>query len=588
MANRKLPGIYFEDNPKIERGITINESGVPAFIGIATRGPLNEPVDVRSVSQFLRFFGEPVKDSYLYASVWGFFMNGGTRCHVIRVAHVFRNGRAELARKARYELLDASGYPALEVLASSEGSWGNQLSIKITYPDQPKVHSFITLDIAPGARMLTVQSTRGVERGMMLKICDGRQERYVTVERIRGNEIYWQEPIDCGFRAAAPTYIDSIDFNLIVKEHKRIERFINLSLGKWSSRNVSRVVAQESELIRVNILSDGEYEHYPVPTDDVQLRGGKDGLDGITPDDIIGYNNGPGARYGIGALESNEEIDLLCVPDLQYFLDHCPAFRGQHDYLGVQMAMLDHCQKMGDRFAIIDPPRDIRPEQMHDYRAKFETSYGAMYYPWLIIKDDNGLDVPAPPCGFMAGVYAKCDRTDGVFRAPANIPMEGIAGLYVHLNEGQLTELNDKGINCIKPSHSNGMRAWGARSLTNDAAWRYLMSRRVFNTLRRAIYENTQWVVFEINGEDLRSRVKDTVETLLSKFWAEGYFPGKTQDEAFFVQCDSSNNGEVESEDEKLQYQGKLVVDVGVALNRPLEYIMISFEHKLENQTVGV
>ena len=335
MAKNKLPGVYFEDNPKIERGISLGETGVPAFIGVASRGPLNEPVVIQSVQQFLRFFGEPIKGSYLYASVWGFFMNGGTRCHVIRVAHVFRNGKSELARMARYELLDSSGYPTLEVMASSEGCWGNQLSVEVTYPEEPRVHTFITLDLAEGARMLTVQSTRGLERGMMLRISDGEKERFVTVERTRGNEVYWRESLDCGFRSSSPTYVDSVDFNLIVREKKRVERFKNLSLGKFSARNVSRVIAQESELIRVNILSDGEYEHYPEATEEIQLRGGRDGLEGITPEDVVGYNNGPGARYGLGTLEANEEIDLLCIPDLQYFMDHCEAFQGIHDMIGI-------------------------------------------------------------------------------------------------------------------------------------------------------------------------------------------------------------------------------------------------------------
>lgn len=582
MAKTRLPGVYFEDNPKIERGVSLGETGVPAFIGVANRGPLNEPVVIQSVQQFLRFFGEPVAGSYLYASVWGFFMNGGTRCHVIRVAHVFRNGKSELARMARYELLDTSGYPTLEVQAASEGSWGNQLSVQVTYPEQPRVHTFITLDLVEGARMLTVQSTRGIDRGMMLKISDGTQDRYVTVDRIRGNEIYWREPIDCGFRSAAPTYIDSIDFNLIVKEHKKVEKFTNLSLGRWATRNVSRVIAQESELIRVNILSDGEYEHYPEQTETIMLRGGRDGLEGITPEDVIGYNNGPGARYGLGTLESNEEVDLLCIPDLQYFLDNCEAFHGHHDMIGVQMAMLGHCERMGDRFAILDMPRDLKFEQVYDYRTKFETSYGALYYPWLEIVTDSGARRAVPPCGFMAGLYAKCDRTEGVFRAPANIPLEGVSSLYMHMHEGQLTEMNEKGVNCLRQSPQRGIRPWGVRSLTNTPEWRYLMSRRVFNAVRRAIYENTQWVVFEVNGRDLRERVRDMLVDFLGKLWAAHYFPGKVQEEAFFVTCDETNNEAEEGE------MGMLKIDVGIALGKPMEYLVISFEHKLEEQSVGV
>lgn len=582
MAKNKLPGVYFEDNPKIERGVSLGETGVPAFIGVASRGPLNEPVVIQSVQQFLRFFGEPIKGSYLYASIWGFFMNGGTRCHVIRVAHVFRNGKSELARMARYELLDSSGYPTLEVLASSEGCWGNHLSVEVTYPEEPRVHTFITLDLSEGARMLTVQSTRGLERGMMLRLSDGEKERFVTVERIRGNEVYWRESLDCGFRSASPTYVDSIDFNLIVREKKRVERFKNLSLGKWSARNVSRVISQESELIRVNILSDGEYEHYPEATEEIQLRGGRDGLEGITPEDVVGYNNGPGSRYGLGTLEANEEIDLVCMPDLQYFLDNCEAFQGYHDIIGIQLAMINHCERLGDRFAILDIPRDIRFEQIYDYRTKFESSYGALYFPWLEMMSDNGEKFVVPPCGFMAGVYAKCDKTDGVFRAPANIAIEGVTGLHVHMHEGQLTEMNDKGINCLRLCQQRGIRAWGARSLTNEPAWRYLMSRRVFNAVRRAIYENTQWVVFEVNGRELRERVREMLVDFLGKLWAAGYFPGKVQEDAFFVTCDETNNQAEEGE------LGHLSVDIGIALGKPMEYLVISFEHKLEEQNVGV
>lgn len=584
MAKVRLPGVYFEDNPRINRGVTLGETGVPAFIGVATRGPLNEPVVIQNVQQFLRFFGQPVKGSYLYASIWGFFMNGGARCHVIRVAHVFRNGKSELARKARYELLDRAGYPTLEVLASSEGSWGNQLSIEVSYPEQPRVHNFITLDIVQGSKMMTMQSTRGVERGMLLKLSDGIKQYFVTVERVRGNEVFWKDPIDESFASAAPTYVDSIEFNLTIKEknNRRIEKYANLSLGKWATRNVSRIVAQESDSIRINILSASGYEQYPDQTDEIFLRGGKDGIEGITPDDVIGYNNGPDARYGIGALESNEEIDLVAIPDLQFFLDNCPAFHSTRDMIGIQTALIGHCERMGDRFAILDTPRDIRPEQIYDYRNKFETSYAALYYPWLVMNDDNQERIAVPPCGFMAGAYAKSDREFGVFKAPANIPLEGVVALATNLTEGQLTELNERGVNCIRYVPQRGIRPWGARSLSSLPDWRYLMSRRVFSAVRRAIYENTQWVVFEVNGRELRDEVAAMLNDFLGRLWASGYFPGKVQEQAFFVTCDDTNNETDEID------MGILKIDVGIALGKPLEYIVMSFEHKLEEQAVGV
>ena len=584
MAKVRLPGVYFEDNPRVERGISLGETGVPAFIGVAARGPLNEPVVIQNVQQFLRFFGQPIKGSYLYSSVWGFFMNGGSRCHVIRVAHVFRNGSTELARKARYELLDKSGYPTLEVLASSEGSWGNQLSIEVSYPDEPRVHNFITLDIQNGSRMMTLQSTRGVERGMLLKLSDGTQSRFVTVQRVRGNEVFWNEPLDTDFRSAAPTYVDSVEFDLTVaeKNSNRVEKYSALSLGKWAPRNVSRIIAQESVLIRIHILAGADIDQYPDKTDPILLRGGKDGLTSITPDDVIGYNNGPDARYGLGALESNEEIDLVCIPDLQFLLDHCEAFHSHRDMIGIQTAVLTHCERMGDRFALLDTPRDLKIEQVFDYRNKFESSFGALYYPWLTIDNGKGEPVPVPPCGFMAGICAKYDREVGVFRAPANVPLEGVMGLYTHMHEGQLAELNEKGVNCLRDIPSRGIRPWGARALTSATEWRYLMARRVFNAVRRAIFENTQWVVFEVNGKDLRDRIRDMLNDFLGQLWAAGYFPGKVQDDAFFVTCDETNSEPGDGD------QGLLCIDIGIALGKPMEYIVMSFEHKLEEQVVGI
>ena len=108
------------------------------------------------------------------------------------------------------------------------------------------------------------------------------------------------------------------------------------------------------------------------------------------------------------------------------------------------------------------------------------------------------------------------------------------------------------------------------------------MSRRVFNAVRRAIYENTQWVVFEINGKELRDSIKSMLTDFLGKLWAAGYFPGKVQDDAFYVTCDETNNS---VEDGEL---GVMTIDVGIALGKPMEYVVMRFEHKLEEQAVGV
>ncbi|MFA5624333.1 MAG: phage tail sheath subtilisin-like domain-containing protein [Bradymonadales bacterium] len=581
MAKIRVPGIYFEDNPKISRDITVGETGVPAFLGVSERGPLNEPVSIQSVQQFRRIFGDPVEDSYLYPSVWGFFANGGTRCFVVRIAHVFRHGDGELARAARYELLDSQGYPTLEVLASSEGTWGNDVSVEVEEMQEARVHSFLSFDLTPGVRMATLQSARGIDRGMVLKFDDGDVTSYVTVERVRGNEIYWREDLEHHYKSASPTYVQSVEFTLAIKDKKRSERFANLSMSKFAVRNVCRVIQQESGLIRINMLSSGEHSSFPMVGQNITLRGGRDGIAGITPDDVIGYNNGPGARYGLGALEANEEIDLVAIPDLQYLHEHIPVFDSTRDLLGIQLALINHCERMGDRFAILDTPRGIRADQVQDYRSKFNSSFGALYYPWIQARIEAS-SVLIPPSGYIAGLMARCDRTDGVFRAPANVELKNCTDVEVKLSEGHLAELNDKGINCIRSIPQRGIRPWGARSLSTDPDWRYLTSRRVFNAVKRAIYENTQWVVFEVNGSELRDQVRIMLDDFLARLWAAGYFAGQEQAHAFFVQCDEENN------DIEVVESGNFVVDVGICIGKPMEFITMSFEHKMEEQVIGV
>ena len=580
MAKIKVPGVYFEEDAKINRDVTLGETGIPAFIGVAERGPLNEPVSVESMSQFLKIYGLPVEDSYLHDAVNGFFSNGGKHCYIVRIAHVFRHGGGELANCARFELLDNSGYPTLEISASSEGSWGNNISVSIDYLEESRVHTFLTLDLPIGAHVATLQSTRGIERGTLLKFRDGETERFVTVESVRGNEIFWHEDLDHLFRSASPTYVESLEFNLYVSDKTRQERFLNLSMSKNAIRNVCRVLEQESQLVRVKMLSSGnDSSCFPEAIQDVILRGGRDGLEGITAEDIIGYNNGPGARFGIGALEPNEIIDLVAIPDLHYCRAHCNGFKSDRDIIGVQIALLNHCERMGDRFAILDIPKGYRPEQVQDYRSKFESSFGALYYPW-VWTNNKGKKRLIPPAGHIAGLYARCDREDGVFRAPANIPLADVYDVEISLHEGHLAELNEKGINPIRNIPQRGIRPWGARSLSNDPDWRYLTSRRVFCAVKRAIYENTQWVVFEINGKDLRAQVEKTVTDFLANLWAAGYFPGKTQNAAFFVKCDETNNTAENIE------EGSFVVDVGIAIGKPTEFIVMNFEHQIEEPVI--
>ncbi len=582
MARIRVPGVFFEERVREDRSIGLGETGVPAFVGVAERGPLNEPTKVRSMAHYRQIYGSPVPRSYLADCVEGFFKNGGKFCFIVRVAHIFRRGRGELARKARYELLDREGYPAIEVTASSEGAWGNEIAISVQKPETPRVQTFLTLDLNENEQRATLQSTRGLDAGMVIRFSDGENERYVVLTQVRGPEVMWRGVVGKAFKSASPTYVEPLEFNLFVKTRLKSEKFLHLSVSPGAGRNLVRVINSESDLIRVRDLDSVSPlpVNMPEEIDGLMLRGGRDGLDGISPEDIIGYNNGPDARYGLGALEANDEIDLVAVPDLHFASAHCSGFKSERDVVGVQKAVLDHCERMGERFALLDTPDATSYEGVLDWRLRYESAFGALYYPWLVMVHD-GEKRRIPPVGHIAGLISRCDREEGVHRAPANLPLEGVVDTAVVLQEGHLAELNAKGINSIRSFPVRGIRPWGARTLSNEPEWRFMTTRRVMNAVRRAIHENTQWVVFEPNNSDLQKKVQTAVQDFLRMLWSSGYFKGDVQDDAFYVLCNENNNSNEEIE------SGTLVVDIGVAPSRPAEFISMRLEHTVEDRRLG-
>ena len=589
MAKIRVPGVYFEPSVRQSRGIMLGETGVPAFLGVAERGPLR-PVKVTSAAQFKIIYGTPIPGSYLSSCVDGFFKNGGQTCFVLRIAHIFGDEpEEELARRAKLDILDRNELPTLNILAASEGSWGNGVTLDVSVAQPPRIQTPIARDLQQDSETASLRSSRGFEPGMT--VCfyagggDERVERFVTITRVRGNHIFWVGEIGHNFRAAAPTYLIPIEFNISASTKNRKEWFPHLSLSRSAARYAPRVVNSESKLIFLRDLESPS----PVPlnlpeTEDmpaVSLRGGKDGLDWLKPKDFIGYDKGPAARFGLALLEENEDIDLVLVPDLHYAQRHSKGFRPNNsDIRVVHRALIDHCERLGDRFALLDLPEDTKINDALDARRQFDSAFGAIFYPWLVTVEKGQRKV-LPPTGHIAGLIAKCDREEGLHRAAANLPMEGVVDTSIVLREEHLAELNHKGVNCIRSFPVRGIRPWGARTLSNDPLWRYIPTRRIFNAVKRAVFMNTQWAVFELNNNDLRRRLRSEVEDFLRRLWSAGYFKGDAQDDAFFVVCGNENNPQ-----ENLE-QGLLVVDIGIAPIRPTEFITLRLEHTVEDRRLG-
>ncbi|AEW99556.1 phage tail sheath family protein [Streptantibioticus cattleyicolor] len=282
------------------------------------------------------------------------------------------------------------------------------------------------------------------------------------------------------------------------------------------------------------------------------------------------YVGDAAARTGFAGLEAIDEITMVAVPDLMSAFD-----RGDIDATGVktvQLAVVSHCEQMGDRVAVLDTPPGLSAQQVRTWRndeAGFDSRYAAMYYPWIEVFDPaTGRNRAVPPSGHIAGVWARSDAERGVHKAPANEVVRGAVDLEVRLSKGEQDLLNPIGVNCVRAFPGRGIRVWGARTLSSDPAWRYLNVRRLFNYLEESILLGTQWVVFEPNDDRLWSSIRRNITAFLTEEWRRGALFGRTAAEAFYVKCDQENNPQ-ESID-----LGQVVCEIGVAPVKPAEFVV--------------
>ena len=287
----------------------------------------------------------------------------------------------------------------------------------------------------------------------------------------------------------------------------------------------------------------------------------------LSPQEYIGDAE---ARTGFAGLEAVDEITMVAVPDLM-----AAYLNGTVDADGVkavQLAMITHCELMGDRLAVIDPLPDLTPRQVSVWRtsqAGYDSKYAALYYPWIKAFDPaSGSNKLIPPSGHVMGVWSRSDAERGVHKAPANEVVRGALELATNVSKGEQDLLNPIGVNCIRAFPGRGVRIWGARTLSSDQAWRYISVRRLFNYLEESILLGTQWVVFEPNDARLWGTIRRDISAFLREEWRRGALFGASAAEAFYVKCDEETNPPA------LIDAGQVVCEIGICPVKPAEFVI--------------
>jgi phage tail sheath protein FI len=293
--------------------------------------------------------------------------------------------------------------------------------------------------------------------------------------------------------------------------------------------------------------------YYALPVSETvscQLSGGTNGTVGLTRGDI----SDPALAATKAGIYAFDDLDEILNISLSDFAGDVP----------VSNDLIAYGENTKKRFAILTAPMGTDVLGAVNFvrnTAAYNTSYAALYYPWVKIYDpiaDDGRSVTVPPDGFIAGVYSRTDSQRNVGKAPAGIndgKLLGAVGLERILNQGERDTLYPARINCLMDTAQTGRAVWGSKTLSLDAEWLQVNVRRLFLFCEQSIYNSLFWAVFENNGPGL---------------WAK-----ETPSEAWQIKVDSDNNPQ-EAID-----AGLLTVDYYIAPNKPAEYIRLRFQQKV-------
>ncbi|OBC00009.1 hypothetical protein A5784_20950 [Mycobacterium sp. 852013-50091_SCH5140682] len=513
------PGVYIEELPSAVRTIIGVPTSIAAFVGWAPRGPDGAEA-ITSWDDYQRIYGGLHVSSPMSQAVYQFYQNRGSEAVIVRLA----GKKGGTAAAATIQLGPDGTAPKLQ--AVSVGSWGNNLRARVDYTTKDPADTTLY--------NLTVRDTG-----------TGAQETYLNVSTV----------------ATDARTLDNV--------------LAGSELVKAVANQATRPKDDAVVPVGQDPFADGHGQDqepgHPRWYTQADANSGKDDP-AVGPDDYIG---GAGDSFslnkqGIYALLTTDIFNMLCLP-------------GRADDNGVLSAALQLC---GDRRAmlIVDPPSawgsvNAAVTTAHSLTGD-SAKNAAVYFP--NIKFSNPLKEGAveafPPCGAVAGVWARTDVQRGVWKAPAgtDASLNGADSLDVKMTDGDNGRLNPLGINCLRTFPVVGHVSWGARTMRGADRladqWKYVPVRRLALFIEESLYRGTQWVVFEPNDEPLWSSIRLNVGAFMNTLFRQGAFQGQTPQEAYLVKCDSTNNPQNSID------RGIVNILVGFAPLKPAEFVIIQIQ----------
>jgi len=578
MPEYLAPGVYVEEVSFRSKSIEGVSTSTTAFVGPTRKGPLSgTPEVITSFGEFSRIFGgrgdltldgSTAIPNYLALAVFGFFDNGGARLYVARtfIPRPDPDNAGEtidgVARSAAF--VSDDGNSALFAARMP----GSGLNGQVVATEKRTPATAVTMGAAPDGSLARVEGDPVIlyrkvddtwqDSDEPANTFDPTQSPFPTVHLVTmnveaidadGNSILYE---DLGFDPAHPRYLGAVLAEEPTRRSDALQNpyYVNIT-GTVTAFQLHAGLFGSATTNSIS-LSDGDDGATPTAT--------------TTEDDAMAYSD---------ALERLEDIDDISIIA-------APGHSALSSFQAVQQSLISHAERMRYRVAVLDTPSGQTPGEARETRSHIDSTYAALYYPWIVISNPlarpgNELipkEIAVPPSGHVAGIYARTDNLRGVWKSPANEVVRGALRFEREINHSQQEVLNPEGVNCLRYFFGRGNRVWGARTVSSDPEWKYLSVRRYMIFLEHSIDRSTQWVVFEPNGERLWANVRETISSFLYPQWLSGALLGSSPEEAYFVRCDRSTMTQDDLDN------GRLICEIGVAVVKPAEFVIFRIGQK--------
>jgi phage tail sheath protein FI len=639
LSTYKTPDVYIKEVSLLPPSVAEVATAIPAFIGYTEKAERNgtslrnQPFRVKSLLEYQQYFGGAAAPKnlvvdlddknnvsstaiepryYLYDSLQVFFANGGGACYIISVGDY-------VSKVAKNELI--AGLDALRK------------------EDEP------TMIVIPDAMLLQNPNDIHDLQQRMLAQCEELQDRFAILDVKYTPTALPDKQIQdfrngIGMRALKygaayyPYVRTTLPFSVRYKDIQFKKGGANVTLASLGDPSpiTTKAIAQldnaktDADELR-KALADAEETGmtYPRYFDNVKTgdRGGKGELvhyATVIKQLALRIRNAPTA---LKSEQIRKLADALSNPggqleelvrqakryDLAYHVDPDKPTLGViskddfPNYLPNDPALTDKDLEIYGKTPekVDEAVQNARPH----FRTLFESTYNL--YTALLESAERTVDIQEeivrtnspilqraiealgreasvlPPSGAVAGVYAYVDNSRGVWKAPANVSLSSVVEPVVKLDSKDQENLNvdvdaGKSVNAIRTFAGKGTLVWGARTLSgNDNEWRYVSVRRFYNMAEESIKKSTYWAVFEPNDPNTWIKVRSMIENYLTQKWRDGALTGGKPDEAFFVKL---GLGTTMTPVDVLE--GRMIVEIGMAVVRPAEFIILKFSHKMQ------